>query len=163
MKVLARSARRLDPTVLRGALWAAIAARLVRYRLKRHGLQARVPRPPQLGPVATRGVMGALRRLDPTCLERALVEQAWLVSLGIRRDVVIGVLRDGFESGPAHAWVDGTSREAEATYLELHRLPPAEPFLLEGGAVSSCSARSCTVKSPFSTRGRTHYRRKRAT
>jgi hypothetical protein len=117
-------ARRFNPTVLRGALWAAVSARLVRRRLKHQGLQASVPRPPRLGAEATRGVMGALRRLEPTCLERALVEQAWLASQGIRRDVVIGVLRDGFESGPAHAWVDGTSRSAEATYIELHRLPP---------------------------------------
>jgi hypothetical protein len=124
MKLLTRSARRLNPAVLRGALWAAIAARLIRYRLKRHGLKARVPRPPRLRPEAARGVMGVLRRLDPTCLERALVEQAWLASQGIKRDVIIGVLRDGFESGPAHAWVDGTSFASEATYVELHRLPP---------------------------------------
>jgi hypothetical protein len=124
MNPLGKMARRLSPTALRGALWATLSARLVRRRLKHQGLQARVPRPPRLGAEGTRGVIGALRRLEPTCLERALVEQAWLASQGVKRDVVIGVLPDGLQSGPAHAWVDGTSRAAEATYIELHRLRP---------------------------------------
>lgn len=126
MKMLRSSACRWHPSVLRGAMWAAVAVRLVRHRLKCNGLQASVPPPPRLGANGTRGVVAALRRLGPTCLERALVEQAWLASLGIKRDVIIGVRGDGFESGPAHAWVDGTSREAEGAYLELHRLPPRD-------------------------------------
>lgn len=124
MKLMVRSVHRWDSAVLRAALWAALAARLVRYRLRRHGLQARVPRPPRLGPRGTRGVMGALRRLDATCLERALVQQAWLASLGSLRDVVIGIPPGGMADTPAHAWVDGTDTASAGQYLELHRLPP---------------------------------------
>jgi hypothetical protein len=115
---------RLRPRVLAGALWAALAAQVVRRRLKQDGVGARVPAPPRLGPGANRGVMGALSRLKPTCLERALVLQAWLASQGTCRDVVIGVPPDGMQSAPAHAWVDGTDAVSPAKYLELHRLRP---------------------------------------
>jgi Transglutaminase-like superfamily len=71
--------------------------------------------------------MGALSRLKPTCLERALVLQAWLAAQGKPLDVVIGVPRTGMKSGPAHAWVDGTDARALASHLELHRLPPPDP------------------------------------
>lgn len=112
--------------MLLGALWATVAARSVRRRLKREGVQARVSPPRHLGPKAGLGVSGALQRLSPTCLERALVQQAWLVSQGSRRDVVIGVPADGMrETGsPAHAWVDGTDRTSPLRYRELHRLAP---------------------------------------
>jgi hypothetical protein len=68
--------------------------------------------------------MAALSRLKPTCLERALVLQAWLASQGTARDVVIGVPRDGMKAGPAHAWVDGTDTVSAEEYVELHRLRP---------------------------------------
>jgi hypothetical protein len=71
--------------------------------------------------------MGALSRLKPTCLERALVLQTWLAAHGTLRDVVIGVPPTGMKSGPAHAWVDGTDRVSPLNYLELHRLPPPKP------------------------------------
>ena len=117
---------RLRPTVLLGALWATVAAYLVRRRLKRSGVRARVPRPPRLGAKAGHGVMGALSRLKPTCLERALVLQAWLAAQGNPLDVVIGVPREGMKSGPAHAWVDGTDATAVANHVELYRLEPPE-------------------------------------
>jgi hypothetical protein len=116
--------RRVHPSVLAGALWATLAARLVRRRLKRSGVNATVPRPPRLGRGAERGVMGALRRLEPTCLERALVEQAWLASQGVMRDVVIGVPPEGIGKEPAHAWVDGRDARSPSRYVELHRLAP---------------------------------------
>lgn len=115
---------RFHPAVLIAALWAAAAARLVRRRLKRDGLRARVPRPPRVGPRGGRGVRAALRRLSPSCLERALVEQIWLASQGMPRDVVIGVPHDGMKEAPAHAWVDGIDDLSPTHYLELHRLPP---------------------------------------
>ena len=115
---------RLRPAVLLGALWATVAARLVRRRLKQSGVRARVPRPPPLGPKGGLGVTAALSRLKPTCLERALVLQAWLAAQGNPRDVVIGVPRDGMKSGTAHAWVDGTDPASLEIYLELHRLAP---------------------------------------
>lgn len=110
--------------VLLGAFWATLAAFLVRRRLRRDGMDARAPRPPRLDRRAAPGVMGALTRLRPTCLERALVLQAWLVAQGTPRDVVIGIPPDGMKSNPAHAWVDGTDASSAAHYLELHRLPP---------------------------------------
>jgi hypothetical protein len=68
-------------------------------------------------------VYGALSRLDPTCLERALVQQAWLLSQGRPLDVVIGVPLKGMRSGTAHAWVDGTDPVSPTKYAEIHRLP----------------------------------------
>lgn len=115
---------RLHPAVLAGAVWAAVAARLVRKRLKRDGLRATVPAPPRAAKKGGRGVRAALRRLSPTCLERALVEQAWLASIGVLRDVVIGVPPGGMKDAPAHAWVDGADAISPMNYLELHRLPP---------------------------------------
>jgi hypothetical protein len=115
---------RFHPAVLAAALWAALAVRLVRGRLKRDGLHARVPTPPRVGTRGGRGVRAALRRLSPTCLERALVEQAWLASVGTPRDVVIGVPHHGMTEAPAHAWVDGTDSISPTQYVELHRLPP---------------------------------------
>jgi len=118
---------RFRPIVLIGALWATLAARRVRRELRSKGIQARAPRPPRLGRRAGLGVTGALSRLSPTCLERALVLQAWLASQGIMRDVVIGVPPEGMKLQPAHAWVDGTDTVSPAHYLELHRLPPVLP------------------------------------
>jgi len=115
---------RFRPSVLLGALWAALAAVAVRRELRTKGMSARGPRPPRLGRRAGLGVTGALNRLSPTCLERALVLQAWLAAQGTLRDVVIGLPPDGMRSQPAHAWVDGTDSRSAATYLELHRLPP---------------------------------------
>jgi hypothetical protein len=115
---------RLRPENLLGALWATVAARLVRRRLKNSGLAARVPRPRHLGPKSEQGVLAALSRLKPTCLERALVLQTWMAMQGNRHDVVIGVPQDGMRSGPAHAWVDGTESDSPAIYLELHRIGP---------------------------------------
>jgi len=91
------------PSVLVGVLWATLPARVARYRLKRAGIQASVPRPAHLSPRAGRGVMGALFGLEPTCLERALVQQSSLASQGILRDVVIGVPANGIGKDPAHA------------------------------------------------------------
>lgn len=115
---------RLRPAVLLGALWAMVAARLVRRRLTKVGVRAPVPRPPRLGAQGGLGVMAALARLKPTCLERALVLQAWMAAQGTARDVVIGVPRNGMKSGPAHAWVDGMETSSPTTFIELHRIPP---------------------------------------
>jgi hypothetical protein len=118
---------RLHPALLAGALWALVATQVVRRRLKQDGVHARVPRPPRVGRRGGQGVRAALRRLSPTCLERALVEQAWLASVGTPRDVVIGVPPQGIKEAPAHAWVDGMDTVSPTQYLELHRLPPPVP------------------------------------
>lgn len=62
-----------------------------------------------------------IRRWDPTCLERALVLQAWEAAHGGARDVVIGVRGSG-ESMAAHAWLDGEPDGAAAAYEELLRV-----------------------------------------
>jgi len=118
---------RFHPAVLAGALWAAVAVGAVRRHLKRDGLRTNVLRPLLLGDRARRGVDAALRRLSPTCLEGALVEQTWLVEVGSPRDVIIGVPPGGMKERPAHAWVDGTDPTPPGEFLELHRLPPPPP------------------------------------
>jgi hypothetical protein len=115
---------KFHPSVLAGALWATFAAFVVHRRLEKAGLKASVPRPPRLSGRAGRGVAGALRRLEPTCLEKALVQQAWLASHGVMKEVVIGVPPDGMHKDPAHAWVDGIDAVSPTRYIELHRLPP---------------------------------------
>lgn len=115
---------KFHPSVLAGALWATFAAFVVHRRLERLGLKATVPPPPRLSRRAGRGVAAALRRLEPTCLEKALVQQAWLASHGVMKEVVIGVPPDGMHKDPAHAWVDGIDAASPTKYIELHRLPP---------------------------------------
>lgn len=119
--------RRFHPEVVLAAAWAAFAARHVRRQLKRAGVNAKVMPPPKLSRRGGRGVAAALRRLEPTCLERALVEQAWLASQGTNLDVVIGVPLTGMQNAPAHAWVDGRDLDSPSKYNEIHRLPPREP------------------------------------
>jgi Transglutaminase-like superfamily len=82
--------------------------------------RVRVRRPPSLPARAGRGVDAVLRRLEPSCLERALVLQRWLAARGDRRDVIIGVTApgDGFR---AHAWLEG---ENGSSFTEIARVGP---------------------------------------
>jgi hypothetical protein len=55
-----------------------------------------------------------------TCLERALIQQAWLSAHGVSRAVLIGVASgEGLIS--AHAWLDG---DDSGGHLELTRVEP---------------------------------------
>jgi hypothetical protein len=65
-----------------------------------------VAEPPALPAHAIRGVDAYLRRVaHASCLERALILQAWLARRGQRPPVLVGVALDaGFE---AHAWLGG--------------------------------------------------------
>jgi Transglutaminase-like superfamily len=113
-----------DLPTLRAALWALLALRRARRALKRGPVtEIRVGPPPALPPSAGRGVRAILRRSDPTCLERALVMQAWAAAQGDTRDVVIGVNGTG-EQFAAHAWLDGDS-DGEGPYRELMRVSPS--------------------------------------
>jgi hypothetical protein len=116
---------RLRPSIWRAAWWAAVSVRRVRRALPHEGVRIQVQAPPALPRDSGRGVDAVLFRLSPTCLERALVAQRWLLAQGDRRDVVIGV-PTGFRAGdsPAHAWLDGSTEAAGAAqrYTELHRL-----------------------------------------
>jgi transglutaminase superfamily protein len=112
-----------DVQTLRAALWAVLALRRTRRALKRGPVtEIRVGRPPALPPTAGRGVRAILRRSEPTCLERALVLQAWAVAQGEARDVVIGVNGTGKQFA-AHAWLDGDADGERGPYRELMRVP----------------------------------------
>lgn len=115
---------RLSPWTLLAAGWAALSLSRARRLLHTDGLTARIAPPPRLlGIDATRGVMAVLRRTRPTCLERAVVLQAWLAAHGTAVDVVIGVAREGRDL-TAHAWLEDGTGPADEPYREIHRLPP---------------------------------------
>jgi len=79
--------------------------------------------PPALPAEAGRVVEAVLRRRGRTCLERALVLQAWHAADGESRDVVIGVARSE-PSFRAHAWLDGDPSVRESDFEVLRRQPP---------------------------------------
>jgi hypothetical protein len=120
---------RLRPAVLAGATWAMFAVCLARRRLRLHGTRAYVPFPSRLPAASARGVNGVLHRLSPTCLERALVAQAWRAAHGDLRDIVIGVPPDGLKRAPAHAWLDGVDTASPLVHVEIHRMPPRTPTI----------------------------------
>jgi Transglutaminase-like superfamily len=112
-----------DLPTLRAALWALMALRRTRRALKRDRVtEIRVGRPPALPRSAGRGVRAVMRRIEPTCLERALVLQAWGVAQGEKRDVVIGVNGTG-DQFAAHAWLEGEPDGERGAYRELMRVP----------------------------------------
>jgi hypothetical protein len=112
-----------DPATLRGAVWAARSLRRVRRDLRAQPLRkVHVPPPPALPEHAARGVFAALRRVDPSCLERSLVLQRWMSSQGDPRDVVVGISAPG--AFRAHAWLAGETPPPGAGFAELMRLAP---------------------------------------
>ena len=115
---------RLRMTALLGAAWTVYSVIVVKRRLRRDGLRATAPRAPRWDGHASRAVKGVLDRLEPTCLQRALVAQAWRAAHGDPRDVVIGVPHTGLRGAAAHAWLADTDAESARTHHELHRLPP---------------------------------------
>lgn len=67
---------------------------------------------------------GVLRRSRNSCLERALILQAWYANLGHQRDVVIGITSpDAFS---AHAWLDGEPLCHDHDFYEILRLSPSQ-------------------------------------
>lgn len=117
--------RRASLAELRAAAWAARAVRSSRRQLRRSGyVGLKLPDVPDLPTSASRGVDAVLRRLSPTCLERAVVLQRWRAAHGDLRAVVVGVRGTGDEFR-AHAWLDDESPELEESeYRELVRLSP---------------------------------------
>jgi hypothetical protein len=118
-----RKLGRTSPHTLRAAWWTLRSVRRARRDLKLRGLATTVSAPPASLPWGSRtGVNGVLNRLEPTCLERALVLQAWLHAHRVDRDVVIGV-KGAQGEVRAHAWLDGIGDRDEGTrYSEIHRL-----------------------------------------
>jgi len=118
-----------DPPVLAAALWCLAAHTLIRRRLRRVGLRARVPPPPPLPERGTRGVVAVLAIRRATCLERSLVLQRWLGAHGSGADVLIGVAtrRPEAPSGATpdvHAWIDGVDDDG-GVHEVLHRIRTA--------------------------------------
>jgi Transglutaminase-like superfamily len=112
---------RLRPKVLCGALWATVAYARIRRDLRNRGVRATVISTWRLPRSSGLGVSGALARLHPSCLEKALIQQRWQAAHGIRLDVVVGVPKTGFAGGPAHAWLDGF--ESADEYVPIHTFP----------------------------------------
>lgn len=118
---------RLSPATWRAAWWAARSVRSARTALRADGVRAVVAAPPALPAGARRGVDAVLRRLEPTCLERCLVLQAWLAAHRVPCEVVVGIAAGaaGAAGVRAHAWLDVEAHDAVARrYREIHRLSP---------------------------------------
>lgn len=109
---------------VRAATWAYRSLRTTTRELRRVGVGAVVPPPPDLPAGSRRGVQAVLRRTSPTCLERSMVLQKWLLAHGVPCEVVVGVRR-GDDGVGAHAWLDVEDGEpATRPFVEIHRLPP---------------------------------------
>lgn len=120
---------RFAPANLRAGLWSLRALRAVRAALPSRGVEsaAEVPPPPRSLPAAAeRGVGAVLHRRRASCLERALVLQAWHAAHGDPRELVIGVTAPGDEFR-AHAWLEGEDpcHGSEGDFAEILRRPPA--------------------------------------
>ena len=103
--------------------WAARSLLGVRRSLRRSALHdVTVDPPPPLPAGAVRGVRFVLRRRQSTCLQQALVLQAWHAAQGSPREVVIGVAGASDEFA-AHAWLDGDAGDPGRGFDELLRLP----------------------------------------
>ena len=97
----------------------------MRAQLRDGGMRdVRVPAPPPVRPRAARAVRVVLAREAPSCLERALVLQRWLLAQGIERDVVVGTNGSAPGTFTAHAWLEGEAMPDERRYVEMTRLTP---------------------------------------
>jgi len=105
----------------RRAWWAGRSLRRARRDLRVDGLHGLdLPRPPRTASSAERGIGWLLRRARATCLEWALIRQAWLHSRDQDRALVIGIdTAGGFR---AHAWLDGEEDPGPLTEL-TRRMP----------------------------------------
>jgi hypothetical protein len=124
----ARVLVRGDRDAVQAGWWALRAWRTARIQLRRAGLtELDLPRPPGAGtagsysPTAGWAMLAALRWCRASCLERAVVRQAWLAHHGDLRAVVIGVTPPD-SSFRAHAWLEGDPIDTEA-FTELSRYP----------------------------------------
>ena len=103
--------------------WAGRSLQRVRRSLRTTALpDVTVGPPPPLPPEAERGVRFVLGNRPGTCLQRALVHQAWHSAHGRAREIVVGVSGSS-RAFSAHAWLDGTPGEPGPEFQELLRLP----------------------------------------
>jgi hypothetical protein len=106
------------------AAWAWRAHRQVHLRLPATGLECDMGIPPaprlaRMGDLeGDKAITSVLGLRGASCLEEALIRQAWLAARDTRRDVVIGVTApsEGFR---AHAWLDGDA--VGGGYVEMFR------------------------------------------
>ena len=109
----------------RAGLWTWRALRSVRAQLRAGAMRdVEVPAPPEIRGTATRAVRLVLARQEPSCLERALVLQRWLLAQGVERDVVVGTHGGAGGSFEAHAWLEGEPLPPGRSYVEMTRLTP---------------------------------------
>jgi len=109
----------------RAAWWAWCALRQTRAQLSAGAVRnVRVPAAPPVPRSAGRAVRFMLSREEPSCLERSLVLQRWLLAHGVERDVVIGTTGNASKAFTAHAWVDGERVPEALGYVEMIRLAP---------------------------------------
>lgn len=113
--------RPLRRSEVRAALWTLTTLKSIRRQLSGGRFdQLEIPSPAKIPATASRGLYGILRRRQSSCLERALLLQAWYATHGNPRDVVIGV------TGPldfaAHAWLDGETRCHDDGFREILRV-----------------------------------------
>ena len=122
MTTIDQPCSRVAPATILAAVWAWVSVRRARRLLKSDGVTARIPPPPKLPVGATRGVLGVLWRLSPTCLERATVMQTWLAAHGEPFEIVVGVASDA-GGMRAHAWLEQPgSSMGSADYREIYRI-----------------------------------------
>ena len=108
--------------IVRTFRWTRSELAWTKARLVTDGVSTRARPPVSLGTRGYRGLNLAMRLLRPSCLERALVMQAWYSLRGPAPDVVIGVReRDG--ATEAHAWLaDSDDPLFDDSYAEITRL-----------------------------------------
>lgn len=110
--------------IVRGAWWTLGAVHEARRRLRKDGLAGfSLTPPPPLPARADRGMRLILGCLRPSCLERALVLQSWLLARGSAHDVVVGVRKAGKDFN-AHAWIDAEGSWEREEFHEIARLGP---------------------------------------
>lgn len=115
----------LDLPAWRAAWWAWREIRRLKRSLPKERIDSiTVSRPPNLPNHAGRGVAAVLRRVEHTCLVKALLLQKWHESHGNPSDVIIAVTSPsaGFR---AHAWLDGDPPCHDEGFEELMRRRPA--------------------------------------
>lgn len=147
--VALRAVRRRDVRALRASLWARQALGQVRRQLPGADLRGVAVRPaPPSGPNGGPVVAAVLRGSGATCLEGALVRQAWQASQGVHRELVIGVSVPG-PGFHAHAWLAGETGAQHHGLVEILRRPPAP---VRGGVAPAGQGRNGRHRSARSSR-----------
>ncbi len=114
---------RADVPSLRAAVWAFRSARRAAMGVREAQAGApSIPPPPPVGPRGEQAVRTVLELPRYSCLQRAVVRQAWDAAQGMPRELVIGVIPRGAAVG-AHAWLEGDPPEEYEGFVELARWP----------------------------------------